>query len=136
MCSLRWLQRVIEGSLRAKMISRVNGQVEVPTGGQGGRRWWPTKVPTPGVRCVGGSVLPSVVDVGAGCAVWQPKGEAGPRLLEAPPFARGDDHDGVEQEAIEQRGRGTRNRQEAAPVLERPVARQGGPAPPVGHGDE
>src|SRR5947209_4331532 len=106
------------------MAPFVNGQVEVPTGGQGGRRWWPTKVPTPGVRCVGGSVLPSGVDVGAGCAVWQPKGEAGARLLEAPRFARGDDHDGVVQESIEQRGGGTRNRQEGAPVLERPVARQ------------
>ena len=54
----------------------VNGQVEVPTGGQGGPRWWPTKVPTPGVRCVGGSVLLSVVGVGAACEAWQPKGEA------------------------------------------------------------
>src|SRR5688572_8596715 len=63
---------------------------------------------------------------------------AGPAagFLEAERLAGGDDHDGVVEETVEQRGGGGLDRQEAAPVLEGPVAGDAEALALVGGGDE
>src|SRR5215211_1818624 len=90
-------------------------------------------------------VTPSLRDGAGGLAIrrppfagWrgEPAGGPGACLLEAERLTRGDDHHGVVEQAIQQRGGGRLDRQEAAPLLEGPVAGDAKAAPFVGGSDE
>src|SRR3990172_4687790 len=83
-------------------------------------RWWPGRVPTPGDDS----------------RRWRWPTSSRSRLLHAERVARGDDDDAVMEQPVEEGDRGRVLGQEAAPVLERPVAGGAEAAPRVGHRDE